>query len=169
MNSSHISSVLIAIIVPLVLSLLLRSAKPTTIQKDGKKWLAYAKGLKLFSLLPMLISVGVFVITFFVDETQQKSGLFVSMLFGGLGLPLFLEFFGVKIGFDDHSIFCHSPWRKNRIIKWSEIEEVEFSEAAQWWVVKTKNKGNIRLHVYLSGIDEFLSQIEFYKKQTRKN
>jgi hypothetical protein len=107
-----------------------------------------------------MIPTAFFVGVFFADSQSQSAIFSIGLLFLGLGLPLFMEFFGVKIAFDENSIYCYSPWVKNRIVVWDEIEEIEFSESMQWWVIKTKNKGKIRLHVFLSGIPTILEEIK---------
>ena len=71
-----------------------------------------------------------------------------------------IEFFLVRIGFDENGIYCYSGWRPKRTIDWTAVESVRFSQSMQWWVLRTKDAGNIRASVFLSGLQEFLTELE---------
>ena len=85
----------------------------------------------------------------------------VSLVFGfftGLTVALLLEFYLVRIEFDDYSIYTRSPWRPQRRIPWYEVMSYSFSVASQWYVFRTRSMGAIRLSVYLSGLGSFMAE-----------
>ena len=81
--------------------------------------------------------------------------VFCALSFAGV-----LEALCVAIEYDDNFIYTKSPWRANRMIDWNEVVEVEYSHLAQWYIVRTKGSGNVRLPVLLSGTGYFLEQLE---------
>ena len=82
--------------------------------------------------------------------------VFCILCFAGV-----LEALWIVIEYDDHYIYTCSPWRANRMIDWDDLVEVQYSYLAQWYVVRTKGSGNVRLTILLSGIGFFLKQLEF--------
>ncbi len=160
METRHISIVLVAIIVPLVLGWLLRGSSSGTQKQSGISWLVYGKRMKGFALLFSGLVAALVVLWFIVEPKDKMPVLGMIAMFGGLTLPLFLEFFFVRIGYDSKEIYCHSIWRPNREIDWTEVESATFSESLQWWVISTKNSGKIRVHVYISGLTELLRELQ---------
>lgn len=159
-ESQHIAAGLIAIIVPMVLGWLLRSRSSEAKQENGITWLYYGKAMKGFALFFSVIVVGLVVIGFNVEPKDKLPVLGLIALFGGLSLPLLLEAFFVRVGYDADNIYCQSVWRANRVILWSEVGSATFSESMRWWVLDTEHSGKIRIHEFMSGLDEFLLKLE---------
>src|SRR5262245_57513044 len=116
MNSHTLSAALTAILVPVVLGWLLRSAQAQPLKKDGIAWLRYGTSIKGFALFGLAIVMGLCALWFLVKPKDQAAVLVMILLFAGLTLPLAIECFFVRIGFDEDRIYCHSGWRKSRII-----------------------------------------------------
>ncbi len=159
-ETQHITTALVAIIVPLVLSWLLRSRSSAAMRSNGILWLYYGKTMKGFALFFTAIVVALVVIWFNVEPNGKMPVLGMIGLFGGLTLPLVLESFFVRIGYDAEKIYCHSSWRRNRVISWFDVESVTFSESMRWWAVETKHSGKIRISEFLSGLGGFLLELE---------
>lgn len=159
-ESQHIATVLIAVIVPLVLRWLTKSSNTAAITVNGVSWLGYSKAMKGFTFFFIAI-VAALVVTFFYVAPEDKNPILGMIgLFGGITLPLSLEVLFVRIGYDSHKIYCDSIWRRNREISWSEVKNVTFSESMQWWVIDTRNSGKIRASVFLSGLNEFIQELD---------
>lgn len=131
--------------------------------RSGMAWLEYGKYFKLYSFLGSLIPFGLIFLWFNVSADNKSAILYMIILFGGLTLPLFLESFFVKIGFDDSTVYCYSPWRPSRQIKFSDMGEPHYSESMNWWVIPTKNQGKIRLQVFISGASDLLEKLQSHK------
>jgi hypothetical protein len=144
---------------PLIVGALRRSARFQARHENGIAWLEYGPAMKGFTALCCLLVASLCVIWFIVQPKDRAPVFFMILLFGGLTLPLVLECFLVRIGFDAERIYCRSGWRPRRVIPWSEVQSVKFSPAMQWWVIKTSKSGNIRVQVFISGARELLGEL----------
>ena len=157
---SWIGPVLVALIVPLALSALAKSAQVPAEIRDGMKWLEYGSVFRTITFVLGLIPFGLGYLYFIVTPENKFPILMMILGFGALVVPLFLESFFVKIGFNDSMVHCYSPWRSNRQIKFSDLGEPVFSESLQWWVIPTKTQGKIRLQPFISGASELLEKLQ---------
>lgn len=157
---NYIGPALTVLLVPIILGWLLRSASAKAKRIDGLLWLNYGVALKTFTLFFVGIVAALIAIWFNVEPKDKIPVLFLIGLFGALTLPMVIEFFLVRIGFDKEGIYCYSGWRTKRTIDWAAVESVEFSQSMQWWVVRTMGFGKIRASVFLSGLQEFLAELE---------
>lgn len=159
-DAHYISAALTAVVVPIVLGWLLRGVSSTARRVDGVVWLTYSKGMKGFSLFFALIVLALIVLWFNVETKDKAPVAWMVVLFGGLTLPLLLESFFVRIGYNAEKIYCHSIWRHNRVIDWAEVESVAFSQSMNWWVIDTRGSGKIRVSQFVSGLPELLLELE---------
>lgn len=158
-NEDFLSSALIGLIVSITLGLFLKSVNSNAVKENGKLWLEYGVVMKGFSAFTMLLVLGLLVASFSADESEKFAILIIILMFALLGGALVLEFFFVRIGFDNDGVVCNSGWRKTRTFKWDELESARFSQSLQWWEVETATNGKIRLHVYLNGLQDFLVEL----------
>ena len=159
-TETYISAAIIAVVVPLVLEWLARSARAKAKKQDGIVWLEYSKLMKGLTFFFIAI-VAVLIVAWFGAAPKDKSSILgLIALFGGLTLPLAIETMFVRIGFDAERIFCHSGWRMKRVVEWRDVEMAHFSTSMKWWVIGTKNSGAIRASIYLTGINELLAVLE---------
>ena len=157
---NYIGPALTVLLVPIILGWLLRSVSAKAKSINGLAWLTYGVALKAFTLFFVGIVAALIVIWFNVEPKDKSPVLFLIGLFGALTLPMVIEFFLVRIGFDEKGIYCHSGWRPKRTIDWATVESVSFSQSMQWWVLRTKGSGKIRASVFLSGLQDFLAELE---------
>jgi len=87
-----------------------------------RRWLEYGKVMKGMALLFAGLVALLVGFWFTVAPDDKQPVAWMVALFGLLDLPLLIEFFGVRIGFDDEQIYCHSGWRKNRVIPWRNLK-----------------------------------------------
>jgi hypothetical protein len=144
----------------LVLGWLLRSVRREARLDSGKHVLEYGTAMRWSAAFFAVICVGLAVTSLFVPFDVRIEVMLMAVFFTALTLPLLLEFFRVRIVFDDESIHCFSPWRSSRCIPWLAVTARHFSRAAQWHVIETTGYGRIRLHIYLSGIQTFLETMD---------
>jgi hypothetical protein len=159
-TENFISAAVIAVVVPLVLEWLARSARAKAKTKDGILWLEYSKVMKGLTFFFIAI-VAVLIAAWLGAAAKDKNPILgLIALFGGLTLPLAIETMFVRIGFDAERIFCHSGWRTKRVVEWHDVETARFSPSMKWWVINTRNSGAIRASMYLTGINELLVALE---------
>lgn len=128
-TSTAITVIFVAIFVPITLGWLLQSANVKAKKKEGVTWLEYGIVMKGFALFFVAVVTGLIAVWFNVAPKDRNAVLFIVALFGGLTLPLVVEFFFVRIGFDDRRLYCFSGWRKKRVISWNDITEVNYSSS----------------------------------------
>lgn len=154
-----LSAALIAIIVPMALGVLSKAGRVPAEFRDGKTWLEYGRTFKIFSCVGIMIPCGFGIVLFYVEPKEVFALSMVILLFAVLTVPLFLEAFFVKIGFDESVVYCYSPWRPNRQIKFSDLGEPCYSNSLQWWVIPSQNSGYIRLQDFISGKEDLLNKV----------
>ncbi len=163
MNETEVTISLLIITVIVVSSvpgLLFKSVSVKAKHEDGMSWLEYGAVMKGFSLLVAALPIVLVVVWFNVEQKDKLPVLVMIAIFGSLSVPLVIELFFVRVGFNDVGLVCKSGWRRNRAISWADIEGIEFSQSMQWWVLTTKESGVVRLQIYLSGLDELLGELE---------
>src|SRR4051812_35468465 len=92
---------LTAVIVPIVLGFMMRSAHKESLQLAGSRSVAYPRVMRVFVILGWVFTVGIAVFAGFTAKNADiKSAALVVGLFVALVLPLHLEAFGVFITWD---------------------------------------------------------------------
>jgi len=157
MIENYIAPVIVVVTVQLALGWLLKNVKKNAKVIEGISWLEYGIRLKILTSFFVSIVMGLIVLYFIVDEKYDV--ILGVLLFSALVLPIAIEVFFVRIGFDNEKIYCYSGWRQNRVVEWNEVESAKFSEISQWWVLKTKKSGKVRVSIYLSGLEDFLEEL----------
>ena len=159
--ASDLSHVLTALLVPLVLGgLLYLARRQATVQvREGRLVLRYGWALQTIEILAALMAGLMMFLAIQARPDQRGIAMVVVLGFVLLAVVLGLEVFGVRVEFDADTIWCFSPWRRNRAIPWAEIERVTFSHVNQWWIVRTRTGalGSIRLSQFLTGVEDFLT------------
>jgi hypothetical protein len=155
----YVGTGLAVVMTPLALAWLRRSARVPARCKGGVFWLEYGPAMKWFALLCVVMAVSLGVGVFHRATKHQDAVVWLFLLFAGLTLPLLIEFFLVRIGFDGDRIYCHSGWRRKRVIEWSDVASYRYSPMMQWWVIGTEKSGKIRAHIFLSGLDDLLAEL----------
>jgi hypothetical protein len=144
------------------LTLFLRStAKPTAKVVGAKYVLSYGWGPKAIGYLFVggwLAAATKAYLTLKDGDAAFVAVLFVCMAIGSSVLLFEAHF--VRIEYDADFIYCFSPYRRNRVIPWSSISKVTYSESMRWYILRTRNEGKIRVPIYLSGLKNLLSVLE---------
>ena len=79
---------------------------------------------------------------------------------------LCLEFFLVRIEYDPDHITTRSFCRPRRRIPWESIIGYRFGSISLWHIFHTRNKGRIRIHLWMKGIPAFMDAVEKNKGET---
>jgi hypothetical protein len=154
-----VATFIIAVSVPLVIGLIVRSANSQAVTTGGRTTISYGWGFKGFAIFCGVLTVAPIVGMFFVPSQDRVSLLLIAATFGLPALYLILEGFFVRIVYSELGIEAFSPWRENRGVSWQEISRVSYSPGARWHQIETKAKGNIRLHEMNSGVATLLQEL----------
>jgi hypothetical protein len=122
--------------------------------------LEYGRALRLFAYGQIALLSAIAVVSFWTTPEDRLAVILLFLLFLVLGGPIVLEVLFVRIGFDDVYIYCHSPWRPSRTVRWRDLTSCSYSTMNQWWIIGTTHQGTIRISDYLSGQDSFLQMLE---------
>ncbi len=151
---------LVILIVPLVMNWMKGRAKEPPRNVAGVAWMEYMPAMKAIAVLAVVIMTCCCAAFFFVPDDKSRIGvLLLAAIFGAPGVPLFIETFLVRIGYDDETIYCRSGWRKKRCIDWKDVQSFAFSPSLGWWEIETRTSGTIRASTALRGLDEFLAEL----------
>jgi hypothetical protein len=75
----------------------------------------------------------------------------VVVLFSG-------EIFWVRVTYDGFGITTRSPYKRNRVIPWSDVKRVRFGFVQ--YVIETREQGRFGCSVYMDGITSWLAELE---------
>jgi TRAP-type uncharacterized transport system fused permease subunit len=90
---------------------------------------------------------------------QRTLAWCVSGTLAASALYVFLEFFFVRVEFDEMFIYPFSPWRGSRRIPWSDVTFFHFSATCSWYVIHTRSHGTLRVSELMSGIGSFVRRL----------
>jgi hypothetical protein len=161
MNGRILTTAVIAAVVPLVLTWLLRSRTAATVRADGTIVLSYPRlwrGLvSFFALVPPAIAVLALVSPPKPDEAWIPGA--IALGFAALIAPLGWEVFRFRLEAGPNSIVCFSPWRGRLELAWSDATVMTFNPSTMLYVVRGRTGGTIRVPHYASGIEEFKTMV----------
>jgi hypothetical protein len=107
--SRGMAALLTAIVVPIALSYLMRSAQRETLEQAGSRIVAYPRAFRVFAVLGWIMTVIVtFFACFLAKNADLKNGLAITGIFMAIMLPLHLEAFGAWITWDEERIYTRS-------------------------------------------------------------
>ncbi len=140
-------------VVSMVLRHLLQARQDQAASTEHGYVVRYGRTLKIFvGIMTALVGALVAVVAV-LPPVNWWAPVFVAIFFSLFLLPLYLEFFHVRIVVTQEALQCRSPWRPRRDVRWEEVTSVDFSPSLQWYRIHTRGKGVIRLHVLLSGLE----------------
>ena len=151
---------LIAVVVPIALGFLYRSAQRDS--RDGltEKRVDYPKTFKVFVWLGWGFTIAIAIIAAFTARGDNFwPAVLCILLFVGLILPLHLEAYFMTISWDDEAIYTRSPWRCSRTIPLSSITRCDFSQSMQWYRIHAEGYGIVRLPMFARGIPQLLAAL----------
>lgn len=160
MESSQISAIAAAVIVPLVLGLLhMISQNPAAIAPDtGDIVLDYHPVFKILGIGTAVAGVGMGLLMLAVIPIRDVTEAFMAAgligFFALAGVLLALEM-RVRVELTEAGIRTRTPWRGERFIRWDEISGVTFSPSMNWFVVAAGRGEIIRVSGMLRGTPVF--------------
>jgi hypothetical protein len=162
-SSAYLPGIAGAVGAAVALPLILRTVRANAETIEGRQVLRYARPLRILVGAFWACWLGLVALAIFMPKREAGDGWIAASLVVGFFLLVFvlhIEFFVVRVTFDESGVQTRSPWRRGRCVPWSDIIRVGFSPMAQWYTVQTREHGYIRLHLYLSGIESLLNELE---------
>jgi hypothetical protein len=147
-----VSGIIGAIVAILLVAFLARSARKNARLRSNRHVLEYGRPVKIAGWFFLLL--GGFFIYAAAHASADQALLAASVggaLFAG-SVVVFLEFHLVRLELDEEAIHTFSPWRRKRVIPWSEVIGYDYSAINNWHILKTGRHGPVRLSVMLSGL-----------------
>ena len=161
---------LIGILVPLVMSVLNRSARKKVEAVDGT---VISLRLNKFYLIASLAMIGIALIfSFFIltDETETDPItllVFIWLFSLLLILPPLFWYTNHRVNFDEEQIFSSNWSGRKTTIEWQEISEAKFNAMAGYLVLKGNGK-TAKVHQHLVGLKSLTDMMEKKTKWTAK-
>ena len=160
-DSEHmhpLATVIVILALPLALRWLSRSRAMAAereagvlVLQYGRPWrVAAAIGAAVFVAIPALVLLVVP-----VEPLRLRSLLGTIVFFGILLIPACLETFGVRHRLRPDGLTIDSPWRRQRQVRWEDIEAVGWSPTWYSYVLCLRGGGKLRLFYGLSGLGDF--------------
>lgn len=166
----HLTPIVVAGVVPAVVIVVLRylmnSRQDQAAPAEQGCVVQYGKTFKAFVVILTLVAGALVSVVLVVGLAAAPKGwpvaIGVAAFFALLLVPLYLEFFRVRIIVTEEGLQCRSGWRPKREVRWDEIKSVDFSATLQWYRMHTEGKGIVRLHVFLSGLQSLFDALKHH-------
>ena len=144
----------------IVMTALFRRAQRESLTAADTSVAEYPNVLKLMGLGSCGgVTCGAVAAALFVRGPDVWKALLLAAFFGSLALVTHLEAQLVLIDWDDKFLYTRSPWRRARTIPWSSVERCDYSESMQWYRIRTRRHGIVRVSIYLKGVPNLLSAL----------
>jgi hypothetical protein len=76
-----------------------------------------------------------------------------------IGIAGVLDVFLSKFVVREESLLVCSPWIGKKSVPWEAIEDVEYSDTFEWYIIRTTGYGKIRLPENLLGVEPFIDDL----------
>jgi hypothetical protein len=151
-----LANTLVALVVGLLLAALARAAKKPTKLSGGVRWLKHPLTFRAVSTFMVLLAAGLVYVWFNVEGDNKLPVFLMAAFLGLIGGYLLVGSWFEKIGYDDTTVYYHTPWGRSKRVKISELGQPRYSKWTQCWIVTSKTQGKLRFSYFMCGTDEFL-------------
>jgi uncharacterized membrane protein YfcA len=129
-----------------------RRAVSTARFRNGRYVVEYRLPAKMAGWCCLAVGSFIAYAALHASVNQRVLATYVAGLLFLVSVYIFLETQFVRIEFDDNFIYTFSPWRKRRLVPWSDVVGYSYSAVNRWHILKTRGYGSIRLSALLSGL-----------------
>ncbi|MEN0045748.1 MAG: hypothetical protein AAF806_01680 [Bacteroidota bacterium] len=112
-------------------------------------------------------AIFILAILYYQNREMYFIGGIMLLLFGGLGIPIFMYYKNHNLRFNDDQIVVQSWLKKTTEIKWSEISQIQFNPFSGYIKIEGDSE-NVRINQHLVGLKAFLEKMEEKTKWTVK-
>ena len=141
-----------------VVAALLRTVRPTARRSGSRYVLEYGVPLRCFGIVALLAG-GLILYSVANSADRRPIAWVVGGALAACAFYAFVEFFFVRVEFDESFIYPFSPWRGSRRIPRSDITSFHFSATNHWYVIRTRTHGTFRVSGLMCGIGSFVERL----------
>ena len=149
--------IVLGLIVLVFTGFVIRDAQRPVGSTDGLTWIQYGTTFRICAVFGLGMTV--LIAADGIRRGTPVTGLATALAFGMLALPFFSLAFFWRVGYDTVGLRCISPWRRNRLVPWSEVTSVSFSIPMKQWRLSTRSQGVIRVNELVPGCSQLLSEL----------
>lgn len=132
---------------------IIREAVSTTDHGGKAGELRYGRILNWIGWVAVSLFLGASVLCLLTADPEERIQLAACFgLFSLLGFVLLAEAYVVCIKYDEVGMYTRSPWRRSRRISWQEVVSCDYSEVSQWYRIRTRSQGIVRVSIMLNGV-----------------
>jgi hypothetical protein len=154
-----VAGIIGAVVTSLLMVILRRTVLPSARRRGLRHVLEYGWPIRSLGIA-MPVLGGVFLYAASRSSSDQRSlAWVVAGALATCSLYVFLELFFVRVEFDESFVYMFSPWRGGRRIPRSDIVSCSFSNLNQWYVIRTRADGKLRISTFMSGSGSFLEKL----------
>ena len=154
------TGIIAGVISTVLLGWLAGRAQKEAKSRSSRRVLEYGRAVRIAGWCFALFGI---LILYAAAHASKDQTVIAACVGGGMFIgcmALFAEFHFVRIEFDEDSLYTFSPWRKRRVIPWSDVVGYGYSDMNRWHVLKTSRFGSIRLSVLLSGLGTMAEELK---------
>ena len=154
------SSIVIALVAPLVLALL-GAAVRTKARRDGDTYVVeYGRGFRVLAWGFVSLAAAVAFGAYFAKSGDRGYVFAIAGIFALLGAPLWLHAHLTRFVYGRTGICSRSPWRTATFIPWESIANVTYSRGEQSYVVTWQDGAKFKLHAYMAGVPDLVAELQ---------
>ena len=154
------SSVVIALLVPIVLIALGAAVRSRARQSGDERIVEYGWGFRGFACVLTAFAVGAALVALFLNPSDRPWMLGIAGIFALLAAFLLPHAYCTRFAFGTAGIRALSPWRKVIVVPWEKIANVTYSPGESSYVVVTEERTELKLHAYMSGVPDLLAEMQ---------
>lgn len=153
------TSVLVALVVPVVLLALGAISRSQARHVGGWRVVEYNAGFKGFAWLLAIFASGIAIGSLFLMGSDRVYMWATSAIFALPAGVLFFIAYGTQVAFNDEGMNIKKPLKKAAFVKWNQVVNVKGSSKGSY-VVELQDHSQIDLHAYMSGVPALLRQMQ---------
>lgn len=94
------------------------------------------------------------------EWSECRSILFLLGLFIPMGAATLWEYRRYLLTATEAGLDCRSAWRRRRFLPWSEIQELSYSQASYWFILRARDGWKFRMSIYVENPSLLLAILE---------
>ena len=120
---------------------------------------------KIVAVISLMISLPLFIGILFLQASPDELILtnfirLLALLYLVFSIYVTFDTFTTYLKYNKEKIIFYSLWNGKREFLWNDLNRIQFSENAKWYILTFNNKDKIRLSLYLVGSTFIVEHLE---------